>query len=108
MHRSKHCPLHSGNQKMHTQRFFFGRKTVDLCQKVEHAGVSWVAVHGRTKEQRADAVNYEAIKLVKESLTVPVIANGDICNTEDISRVCELTGADGMFPAKTSQIFKRV
>ena len=73
------------------------RKTVDLCKKIEAAGVSWVAVHGRTKEQRNDPVNYEAIKLVKENVTVPVIANGDICDIDDMSRVCDLTGADGKF-----------
>lgn len=68
---------------------------MDLCQKVEKAGVSWIAVHGRTREQRSDPVNYEAIKLIKESVAIPVIANGDICDVEDISRVCDLTGVDG-------------
>ena len=40
------------------------RDTVDMCRKAEHAGISWLAVHGRTTEQRHQPVNYEAIKLV--------------------------------------------
>ena len=62
--------------------------------------MSWVAVHGRTKEQRADPVNYEAIKLVKENLTVPVLANGDIFNSADVTRICQLTGANGVYISK--------
>ena len=46
---------------------YFYRETVDLCRKAEHAGVSWIAVHGRTTEQRHQPVNYEAIKLVNEA-----------------------------------------
>ena len=42
------------------------RETVDLCRKAESAGASWIAVHGRTTEQRHQPVNYEAIKLVSE------------------------------------------
>ena len=76
---------------------FICRKTADLCKKVETAGVSWIAVHGRTREQRSDPVNYEAIKLVKENVTIPVIANGDVCDVEDITKVCDLTGVNGKF-----------
>lgn len=40
------------------------RETIDLCQKAEHAGVSWITVHGRTAEQRSEPSNLEIIKLV--------------------------------------------
>lgn len=72
------------------------RKTVDLCQKVEAAGVSWITVHGRTADERHQPVHYDAIKIIKESLGIPVIANGDIKNPKDVESVWELTGADGM------------
>lgn len=74
------------------------RKTVDLCQKVEAAGVSWITVHGRTADERHQPVHYDAIRLIKESLRIPVIANGDIKTPRDVETVCELTGVDGRSP----------
>ncbi|XP_013399266.1 tRNA-dihydrouridine(20a/20b) synthase [NAD(P)+]-like [Lingula anatina] len=76
------------------------RETVDLCQKAEKAGVSWIAVHGRTVDQRCEPVNVEALRLVKDSLTVPVIANGDIRSVEDAKRIQEVTGVDGVMAAR--------
>jgi len=73
---------------------------VDLCRKAEHAGVSWIAVHGRTTEQRHQPVNYEAIKLIKESVTVPVVANGNITSESDVERVRKMTGVDGVMAAQ--------
>ncbi|XP_060759844.1 tRNA-dihydrouridine(20a/20b) synthase [NAD(P)+]-like isoform X1 [Neoarius graeffei] len=76
------------------------RKTVDLCQKVEAAGVSWITVHGRTADERHQPVHYDAIKIIKDSLHIPVIANGDIKNPRDVESVCELTGVDGVMSAR--------
>ncbi|XP_022095653.1 tRNA-dihydrouridine(20a/20b) synthase [NAD(P)+]-like [Acanthaster planci] len=76
------------------------RDTVDLCQKAETAGVSWIAVHGRTPRERAEPANHDAIKLIKESVGVPVIANGDIRSLEDMQRVCDHTNVDGVMAAR--------
>ncbi|KAK3544247.1 hypothetical protein QTP86_008707 [Hemibagrus guttatus] len=76
------------------------RKTVDLCQKAEAAGVSWITVHGRTADERHQPVHYDVIKVIKESLRIPVIANGDIKNPGDVEAVCELTGVDGVMSAR--------
>lgn len=76
------------------------RETVDLCQKAEHAGVSWIAVHGRTKDQRAEPVNKEAIKTIKESLSIPVIANGDIKSLQDVEEIQAVTKVDGVMAAR--------
>ncbi|XP_038074655.1 tRNA-dihydrouridine(20a/20b) synthase [NAD(P)+]-like [Patiria miniata] len=76
------------------------RDTVDLCQKAESVGVSWIAVHGRTSRERAEPANQDAIKLIKESVGVPVIANGDIRSLEDVQRVCDQTNADGVMAAR--------
>lgn len=76
------------------------RKTVDLCQKAEAAGVSWITVHGRTADERHQPVHYDAIKTIKDSLRIPVIANGDIKNPKDVQAVCELTGVDGVMSAR--------
>lgn len=69
-------------------------------------GLSFLTVHGRTKDQRSEPVNLEAIKLIKQSVRIPVVANGDVCSIEDAERVQELTGVDGIsriHPAITSR-----
>ena len=60
---------------------------MDLCRQIEAAGASYITVHGRRKDQRGDPVNLEAIKTIKQSLKIPVVANGDICTLEDAKRV---------------------
>ncbi|KAM4590315.1 tRNA-dihydrouridine(20a/20b) synthase [NAD(P)+]-like [Fundulus diaphanus] len=76
------------------------RRTVDLCQKAESAGVSWITVHGRTTEERHQPVHYDAIKTIKESVSVPVIANGDIKYLRDVESTHQLTGVDGVMAAR--------
>ncbi|XP_034461223.1 B-cell receptor-associated protein 29-like isoform X2 [Hippoglossus hippoglossus] len=79
------------------------RRTVDLCQKAESAGVSWITVHGRTAEERHQAVHYDAIKTIKDSISVPVIANGDIKYLRDVESTHQLTGVDGRKEKMTLQ-----
>lgn len=75
-------------------------KTIELCRQVEKAGVSFISVHGRTKSQRSDPVNWEAIKAIKQSVQVPVVANGDIKTLEDVKRIKDLTNIDGVMSAR--------
>lgn len=76
------------------------RKTVELCKQAEKAGVSWITVHGRTVKQRGEPANWEAIKLIKESLSIPVVANGDIKSESDVKNVHEMTGVNGVMAAR--------
>ncbi|KAM4742704.1 tRNA-dihydrouridine(20a/20b) synthase [NAD(P)+]-like [Anableps anableps] len=76
------------------------RRTVDLCQKAESAGVSWITVHGRTTEERHQPVHYDAIKTIKDSVSVPIIANGDIKYLRDVESTHQLTGVDGVMAAR--------
>nr|XP_038024334.1 tRNA-dihydrouridine(20a/20b) synthase [NAD(P)+]-like [Anas platyrhynchos]XP_038024339.1 tRNA-dihydrouridine(20a/20b) synthase [NAD(P)+]-like [Anas platyrhynchos]XP_038024341.1 tRNA-dihydrouridine(20a/20b) synthase [NAD(P)+]-like [Anas platyrhynchos] len=76
------------------------KRTVDLCQKAEATGVSWITVHGRNVEERHQPVHYDAIKVIKESVSIPIVANGDIKTLKDAENVHHLTGADGVMVAR--------
>ncbi|XP_030072618.1 B-cell receptor-associated protein 29-like, partial [Microcaecilia unicolor] len=78
-------------------------KTVDLCRKAEAAGVSWITVHGRYLEERHQPVHYDAIKIIKENISVPVVANGDVRNLKEAENVHQVTGADGKYLNMTFQ-----
>ncbi|KAK6741334.1 hypothetical protein RB195_009277 [Necator americanus] len=75
------------------------QRTVDLCRKAEKAGVSHLTVHGRTPHMRSEPVDYDAIRLVKESVAVPVIANGGITQRMQALDIAEKTGVDGVMAA---------
>ncbi|XP_076184843.1 tRNA-dihydrouridine(20a/20b) synthase [NAD(P)+]-like isoform X3 [Aptenodytes patagonicus] len=79
------------------------KRTVDLCQKAEATGVSWITVHGRSVEERHQPVHYDAIKIIKQSMSIPIVANGDIKTLEDAENVHHLTGADGKIKQMTFQ-----
>ena len=56
-----------------------------------------ITIHGRTRKQYYSGVaKYDMIKKVKESVTIPVIANGDITSSEKALSVLKETGADGI------------
>ncbi|CAJ0598857.1 unnamed protein product [Cylicocyclus nassatus] len=74
-------------------------RTVDLCRKAEKAGVSHLTVHGRTPQMRCEPVDYDAIRIVKESVSVPVIANGDVTKKLQALEIADQTGVDGVMAA---------
>ncbi|XP_077194293.1 tRNA-dihydrouridine(20a/20b) synthase [NAD(P)+]-like isoform X2 [Paroedura picta] len=76
------------------------QRTVDLCRKAEAAGVSWITVHGRNAEERHQPVHYDAIKIIKQSVSVPVVANGDMKSLKDVENVHQITGTDGVMVAR--------
>ena len=70
---------------------------VEIAQAAERAGVSAIAVHGRTKSQLyAGSSDNRYIRMVKEAVSVPVIGNGDVKTVNDAKRMFEETGCDGI------------
>ena len=68
---------------------------VELAKAVEAAGAAAVAVHGRTKSMLYSGIaDWDCIRAVKEAVSVPVIANGDIFDAEAALRCQKRTGAD--------------
>ena len=68
---------------------------VEVAKICESAGAAAITVHGRTRQQYyKPPVDYDIIKAVRESVSVPVIANGDIDSAEMAKEVMDITGCD--------------
>lgn len=74
---------------------------VEMAKTVEAAGASAVAVHGRTREQYYTGVaDWGQIGMVKASVRIPVIGNGDVFSAEDAIQMMRDTGCDYVMIAR--------
>jgi len=80
------------------------RNGADIARIAEDCGIAMLSVHGRTRECRflGDA-EYDTIAQIKQSVSIPVIANGDIDSAEKARRVLDHTRADGLMIGRAAQ-----
>jgi tRNA-dihydrouridine synthase B len=80
------------------------RNAVQIGKIAEDAGIRSLAIHGRTREDRyKGAAEYETIARVKESVGIPVIANGDLTTVKKSLEVLRVTNADGLMIGRGAQ-----
>ncbi|MGD8106723.1 tRNA dihydrouridine(16) synthase DusC [Pantoea sp. FN0302] len=75
-----------------------GERRFEIADAVQQAGASELVVHGRTKEDgyRAEAINWQAIGEIRQRLSIPVIANGEIWDWQSAQACMATTGCDAV------------
>lgn len=79
-------------------------QTLDLAQRLEACGASWLTLHARTvapRRRRHGAADLTQVKRLKDNLKLPIISNGNVRVYEDIEENLKATGADGLMVAET-------
>src|SRR6056297_1931128 len=75
-----------------------------IARIAEDAGIAALAVHGRTRDQKYQGTaEYDTIAAIKQSLSIPVWANGDVDSPEQARHVLEYTQADGLLIGRAAQ-----
>ena len=73
------------------------RNCVEIAKIAEQSGIQALTIHGRTRACKFEGeAEYEHIRLVKQQVSIPVIANGDITSAQKAKAVLDETGADGI------------
>lgn len=80
------------------------RNGVEIAQIAESNGIQALAIHGRTRAcMYKGHTEYDTIKAIKETVSIPVLANGDINSPQQAKAVLEYTNADGVMIGRAAQ-----
>lgn len=75
----------------------------ELARRAEDAGVAMVTVHGRTRCQFYEGkADWNAIRAVREAVTIPLVANGDVASCADAEEILRRSGADAVMVGRAS------
>lgn len=80
------------------------RNCVEIAQLAEECGIQALTIHGRTRAClfNGDA-EYDSIRAVKQKVSIPIIANGDITDPLKARAVLDYTGADALMIGRAAQ-----
>lgn len=80
------------------------KNCLEIAQIAQKCGIKAISIHGRTRACLFDGhAEYDSIKAVKENVTIPVIANGDITTPEQAKDVFQYTQADAIMLGRAAQ-----
>jgi tRNA-dihydrouridine synthase B len=80
------------------------RNVLRIAQLAQDIGIAALILHGRTRcDLYQGQAEYETIRLVKQALDIPVVANGDIDSPEKARQVLDYTGADAVMVGRAAQ-----
>ena len=80
------------------------RNGLEVAKVAESCGISALAVHGRTRADRFKGqAEYETIRTICKSISLPVFANGDVTTAIQARQVLDYTGADGLMVGRGAQ-----
>ncbi len=80
------------------------RNALEIARIAEDCGIAALTIHGRTREDRFQGVaEYETIRRVKQTVQLPIIANGDIDSVKKAQMVVDFTAADAIMVGRIAQ-----
>lgn len=76
------------------------RQTIMLCQTLEKAGASFLTIHARTPEMRNEPIDLDNLKLLRDHVQLPLVANGDAKNLESAEFLFKESRCEGVMSAR--------
>jgi tRNA-dihydrouridine synthase B len=90
--------------KMRTGLSRDNKNALEIAKIAEDCGIQALTIHGRTREDKyLGQAEYSTIRTVKQSISIPVIANGDIDSAQKAKMVMDFTGADAIMIGRIAQ-----
>ncbi|KMQ91455.1 trna-dihydrouridine 20a 20b synthase [Lasius niger] len=82
------------------------RQTIALCQVLEKAGASFLTVHARTPEMRNEPIDLDNLKLLRDYVQLPLVANGDVKSLENAEFLFKESRSEGVMSARVFMLEK--